>query len=215
MWSPNVRRVSAPPRDTVPVSPSFPSVRTETRVLTTPLGRRLAVRITHPSWWSHHQQSARRVARAVGIRAVALVVAAWLAPRAPLALAIGLALAVLAVRSAYRELLIRRCLVDIEKAGPRTARVTRRLCAELGIPVPRLLASREIGGFAAGAGEYVGGTFLAVSGQLEKTLTEPELRAVVAHELAHVRHHDSRTKRGIDWVVNAATATLLGVTLYV
>lgn len=93
-----------------------------------------------------------------------------------------------------------------EEVGGRTApelcAMVRDLADRAGLPVPRLylLASDQPNAFATGRNPA--NAAIAVSRGLLRALPRPEVAAVIAHELAHIRNRDT--------LIMSVTATLAG-----
>lgn len=69
-------------------------------------------------------------------------------------------------------------------------RVTQRLAQKANLPMPKvyLIPSMSPNAFATGRNEHHAA--VAATEGLMRLLSEPELEGVIAHELAHVKHHD-------------------------
>ncbi|SER55683.1 M48 family metallopeptidase [Natrinema salaciae] len=95
-----------------------------------------------------------------------------------------------AIRSSRRELLRNTEPIDLDENG-RIGAATRRTAATFGLPMPKLRhhpASTPI----ACTTSYDGEPIVVVSDGLLETLSDAELEAVVAHELAHLSNGDHR-----------------------
>jgi len=88
------------------------------------------------------------------------------------------------------------------RRAPDLYEMVQRLAANAGIPMPRLyvIETEQPNAFATGRSPDKG--VVAVSSGLLKHLTEREVAAVIAHELAHIKNRDTLTM--------TVTATLAG-----
>ena len=77
-----------------------------------------------------------------------------------------------------------------EGEAPRLYRMVRELTMRANLPMPRLymIPSEQPNAFASGRNPKH--AVVAVTEGISKLLSEEELRGVVAHELAHIRHRD-------------------------
>ena len=78
------------------------------------------------------------------------------------------------------------------KDAPALYNALENLCISRGIPMPRLeiIESPALNAYAAGLRE--GNYVIAVTRGLINTLSAPELEAVLAHELTHIRNRDTQ-----------------------
>ena len=84
--------------------------------------------------------------------------------------------------------------VEIDRRNaPELFRVTEELSARAGMPMPRvyLIQSKQPNAFATGRGPEDGA--VAVTTGLLELLSEEEVAAVIAHELAHIENRDTLT----------------------
>lgn len=114
-------------------------------------------------------------------------------PGLPMLLAIGLSL--LAVGALYwvgvRRVLGTFDAVELSRTeAPRTHQMTEALCAELDIDVPTLMVAPMAVPGAMAVGRCGNGTVI-LSEELREILTGDEIKAILAHELAHLKHRDT------------------------
>jgi heat shock protein HtpX len=85
-------------------------------------------------------------------------------------------------------------MYDAKEVDERTAPQFHRLVAELarnaGLPMPRVYVIEDASPNAFATGRNPEHAAVAATTGLLNMLTERELRGVMAHELAHVKHHD-------------------------
>lgn len=130
------------------------------------------------------------LAAALAALVVAVFGTEWLWPAAVAGTALALALTVGAgalVRRLYRA---RR--VDATSA-PGLARVTAEMAAAAGLPAPSLWLVDDAGPGAFATGALPRSAGLVLTTGLVALLPERELRAVIAHEIAHIRRRDTGT----------------------
>jgi heat shock protein HtpX len=84
-------------------------------------------------------------------------------------------------------------LVVSERAAPEYYGIVRELAHRAGLPMPRvyLMQSPQPNAFATGRSPSHAA--VCVSTGLMKTLNQDELAGVIAHELAHIKNHDTLT----------------------
>lgn len=103
---------------------------------------------------------------------------------------------------------VAKTLGGAETSDPKLTRLANEAAAAVGVPSPRVFEvnSREPNAFAA-AGFRGRDTSVTVTTGLREILTTDELKAVLAHEMGHLRHRD--VTRNIH--IAAATAGLGGI----
>ncbi len=89
-----------------------------------------------------------------------------------------------------------------EAEAPEIYAILRELTARAGIPMPRVYLIPEIQPNAFATGRNPGHAVVAVTQGLLQTMDREELKGVLAHELAHVKHRDI--------LVMSVAATLAG-----
>ena len=100
-----------------------------------------------------------------------------------------------AIAYGYHDALIRRAtgargVTRLEQ--PKLYNALENLCVSRGIPIPALeiIDSPALNAYAAGINDE--SYLIAVTRGLVETLNEPELEAVLAHELTHIRNRDTQ-----------------------
>ncbi len=78
-----------------------------------------------------------------------------------------------------------------EKAHPRLFNVVDGLCATLGLPAPSIMVVESPVPNAVAVGRRPEGAVLVVTTGLDRELSLVQLEGVVAHELVHVKRHDT------------------------
>jgi heat shock protein HtpX len=93
-----------------------------------------------------------------------------------------------------------------ESEAPRLYQMVRELCTRADLPMPRLymIPQDQPNAFATGRGPK--NAAVAVTRGITKLLSEDELRGVLAHELAHVKHRDI--------LIQSVAATIGGAITY-
>jgi heat shock protein HtpX len=76
------------------------------------------------------------------------------------------------------------------ESNPWLHATVRELAAQAGVPNPRIWASRDPGPNAFVFGRTLGSAELVVTAGLLNDLNRDEIRAVLAHEIGHLRHRD-------------------------
>lgn len=77
-----------------------------------------------------------------------------------------------------------------ETSAPQFHRMIRELSQKAGLPMPRVYVIEEDAPNAFATGRNPTHAAVAATTGIMRVLTERELRGVMAHELAHVRHRD-------------------------
>ena len=77
-----------------------------------------------------------------------------------------------------------------ESEAPRLYQIVRELTTRAGLPMPRLYMIPQDQPNAFATGRNPQHSAVAVTRGITKLLSEDELRGVIAHELAHIRHRD-------------------------
>jgi heat shock protein HtpX len=77
-----------------------------------------------------------------------------------------------------------------ESEAPRLYQIVRELTTRAGLPMPRLYMIPQDQPNACATGRNPKHSAVAVTRGITKLLSEDELRGVLAHELAHVKHRD-------------------------
>ena len=77
-----------------------------------------------------------------------------------------------------------------ESEAPRLYEIVRELCTRADLPMPRLYMIPQDQPNAFATGRSPKHSAVAVTRGITKLLSEDELRGVIAHELAHVKHRD-------------------------
>jgi heat shock protein HtpX len=89
-----------------------------------------------------------------------------------------------------------------ERTAPRLVGLVRQLAARAGLPMPRVYVMDNLQPNAFATGRNPRHAAVAVTTGLLEQLTEDELAGVIAHELTHVKNHDTLTM--------TVTATIAG-----
>ncbi len=77
-----------------------------------------------------------------------------------------------------------------EQEEPRLHETVARLCAIADLPKPKIAIVNSDVPNAFATGKSKGSAVIAVTTSLKQRLSQPELEAVLAHELSHVKNHD-------------------------
>lgn len=128
----------------------------------------------------------------LGLLMVVFVAALW-ALRVPVALVIVIAVVVLGAQYWFADriaLFSMRARQVTEAEAPQLHAVIDRLCAMADLPKPRVAIAEADMPNAFATGRDQKHAVVAVTTGLLARLDEPELEAVLAHELSHVAHRD-------------------------
>lgn len=93
-----------------------------------------------------------------------------------------------------------------KKADPELYNVVENLAITAGIPMPKVYMMQDSALNAFATGRDPEHASVAITSGLRKALSRPELEAVMAHELSHVKHYDIR--------LMLFTAVLVGMILF-
>ena len=80
-----------------------------------------------------------------------------------------------------------------ERSAPELYRMVRDLAARAGLPMPRVYLIHEDQPNAFATGRNPANAAVAATTGILRTLTYEELAGVIAHELAHIKNHDTLT----------------------
>jgi Zn-dependent protease with chaperone function len=100
----------------------------------------------------------------------------------------------------YRRRVVRGKVVDDPALLARVAKPLEELCHEAEVAVPRVVIMSN-GLRSMGVGRRKGHVLLVASGQFLDGLDDRALRAVIAHEVSHLRHGDLQTARHMSLTV--------------
>lgn len=94
-----------------------------------------------------------------------------------------------------------------ESEAPRLYQIVRELTTRAGLPMPRLYVIPQDQPNAFATGRNPDKSAVAVTRGIVRQLSEEELRGVIAHELAHIRHRDI--------LIQSVAATIGGAITYI
>ena len=127
------------------------------------------------------------------ITALFMLVGRWLGGQAGMMLALVVALGMNFFSYWFSDKLVLKMYnaqeVD-ETSAPQFVRMVRELAERGGLPMPRVYLIDEAAPNAFATGRNPDHAAVAATTGLIRTLSEREVRGVMAHELAHVRHRD-------------------------
>lgn len=127
------------------------------------------------------------------ITALFMAIGAMLGGRAGMMLALAIALAMNFFSYWFSDKLVLRMYnaqeVD-ESSAPQFYRMVRDLAQRAGLPMPRVYLINENAPNAFATGRNPEHAAVAATTGILRVLSERELRGVMAHELAHVKHRD-------------------------
>jgi heat shock protein HtpX len=127
------------------------------------------------------------------ITALFMAIGAMLGGRSGMVLALGLALAMNFFSYWFSDKLVLRMYnaqeVD-ESSAPQFYRMVRELAQRAGLPMPRVYLIEENAPNAFATGRNPQHAAVAATTGILRVLSDRELRGVMAHELAHVKHRD-------------------------
>lgn len=139
------------------------------------------------------------------ITALFLAIGAAIGGRAGMMLALVLALGMNFFSYWFSDKLVLRMYnaqeVD-ETSAPHIVRMVRELAGRAGLPMPRVYLINEDAPNAFATGRNPDNAAVAATTGILRTLSERELRGVMAHELAHVKHRDI--------LISTVSATMAG-----
>lgn len=139
------------------------------------------------------------------ITALFLAIGAAIGGRAGMMLALVLALGMNFFSYWFSDKLVLRMYnaqeVD-ETSAPHFVRMVRELAGRAGLPMPRVYLINEDAPNAFATGRNPDNAAVAATTGILRTLSERELRGVMAHELAHVKHRDI--------LISTVSATMAG-----
>ncbi|HEY0856467.1 MAG TPA: zinc metalloprotease HtpX [Albitalea sp.] len=127
------------------------------------------------------------------ITALFMAIGAMLGGRAGMMLALAIAVAMNLFSYWFSDKLVLRMYnaqeVD-ESSAPQFYRMVRDLAQRAGLPMPRVYLINENAPNAFATGRNPDNAAVAATTGILRVLSERELRGVMAHELAHVKHRD-------------------------
>ncbi|HEX6707540.1 MAG TPA: zinc metalloprotease HtpX [Albitalea sp.] len=139
------------------------------------------------------------------ITALFMAIGALLGGKAGMMLALAIAVAINFFSYWFSDKLVLRMYnaqeVD-ESSAPQFVRMVRELAQRAGIPMPRVYLINEEAPNAFATGRNPEHAAVAATTGILRVLTERELRGVMAHELAHVKHRDI--------LISTVSATMAG-----
>jgi heat shock protein HtpX len=139
------------------------------------------------------------------ITALFMLIGRWLGGQAGMMLALVVALGMNFFSYWFSDTMVLKMYnaqqVD-ESTAPQFVAMVRELAAKAGLPMPKVYLIQEDAANAFATGRNPEHAAVAATTGIIRALTERELRGVMAHELAHVKHRDI--------LISTVSATMAG-----